>query len=517
MTTGRALSPVDRSTRHVSCVPWLRLTLLIPTSSDPALDPNPYPPQTRRMRIGDDPGAENVQPHRSFCNSIDGRDAALRPPRPRISGRKAERRLAFALGNFAPLDAARTAQRAVPTRLSAAVLRTCAAAVLMLLQTQARAAGSADQQKLAAANNSFAFKLLKQLAKDQPGTNIFISPFSASTALQMVCNGAGGQTLAEMQRVLGTAGMQPKAVNEASYVINESLNSRDTNVTLTTANAIWYRKGITVKPEFLACNRQFFGATVDALDFDNPLSADVMNAWAKGKTRGHIKSIVNGPIDNLTQLFLANAVYFKGKWEEPFKTNITRDRVFHLRGGVQETIPMMEQSREFMYRRGTGYQAVRLPYQGWGLGMYVFLPDPGSSPEQLLDVLNGAKWQRVTEPGFSEQKGTVVLPRFKLEYGVELKPTLTALGMKTAFGDADFSGIAARSTFISAVQQRTFVEVNEEGTEAAAVTLAPVSEGIEMPPTNPFEMIVDRPFLFLIEDKQTGTILFMGIVSDPKG
>jgi serine protease inhibitor len=379
----------------------------------------------------------------------------------------------------------------------------------------AHAASPADQQKLASANNGFAFRLLKQLAKDQPGANIFISPYSASTVLQMVCNGAGGQTRAEMQQVLGTTGLLPDALNGANKDFDKSLNSGNTNVVLTTANAVWYRKGTPVKPGFIACNQQFFGATVDALDFDDPHSVDIMNAWANEKTHGKINGIADGLIDPLTDLFLANAVYFKGKWEEPFEVKSTKDRVFHLRVGRQKKLPMMEQARRFTYRRGTGYQAVRLPYQGWNLAMYVFLPDVGFSPEKLLGIMSGDTWQRVTEPGFSEREGTVVLPRFKLEYGVELKQPLRAMGMKAAFGKADFSGISDRPLFISAVRQRTFVEVNEEGTEAAAVTGVAMDHGIAMNPPKPFEMIVDRPFLFLIEDKQTGTILFMGVVFDP--
>jgi serpin B len=147
--------------------------------------------------------------------------------------------------------------------------------------------------------------------------------------------------------------------------------------------------------------------------------------------------------------------------------------------------------------------------------MYVFLPDPGSSPEKLIGIMNGDTWQRVTEPGFERREGTVVLPRFKVEYGVELKEPLKALGMRAAFGKADFSGISDGTPFISAVRQRTFVEVNEEGTEAAAVTMAPTELSMPMNPPKPFQMIVDRPFLFLIEDQATRTILFMGVVYDP--
>jgi serpin B len=176
---------------------------------------------------------------------------------------------------------------------------------------------------------------------------------------------------------------------------------------------------------------------------------------------------------------------------------------------------MMEQTREFTYRQGSGYQAVRLPYQGWNLTMYVFLPDTGSSPEKLIGIMSGDTWQQVTKPGFEGREGTVVLPRFKVDYGVELKAPLGALGMRAAFGKADFSGISDRGLFVSAVRQKAFVEVNEEGTEAAAATAMTIeSTGPSVPP-KPFHMIVDRPFLFLIEDQQTRTILFMGVVYDP--
>jgi serine protease inhibitor len=393
-------------------------------------------------------------------------------------------------------------------------------AVLILLAGLHQVAASlADQQKLAAANNGFAFKLLRQLAKDQPSTNIFISPYSAATVLQMVGSGAVGQTKMEMQQVLGMTGLSSAVINGANKDIAQSLNGGNTNVILMTANAIWYRQGAPVKPEFIACNQQFFGATVDALNFADPHSVDIINAWANEKTHGKISRIADGMIDpKYTQLFLANAVYFKGKWAEPFDAKDTKDWPFHLRGGGQKNVPMMTQTKTFTYRRGTGYQAVRLPYQGENLAMYVFLPDTNSSPEKLLGIMNGDTWQRVTKPGFSEKEGTVVLPKFRLEYSVELKQPLQALGMKAAFDSlgADFSGIAPQ-LFISAARQKTFVEVKEEGTEAAAVTgIAMEAGGMMMPPPNPFQMIMDRPFLFLIEDSQTGTILFMGIMFDPQ-
>jgi serpin B len=391
--------------------------------------------------------------------------------------------------------------------------------LLLLAGLHQVAASPADEQKLAAANNGFAFKLLKQLAKDQPVANIFISPYSASTVLQMVGNGAAGRTKVEMQQVLGTTGLSSAVVNGANKDIASSLNNLNTNVILTTANAIWYRQGAPVKPDFTACNQQFFGATVAPLNFADPHSVDVINAWANEKTHGKISRIADGMIDPVwTRLFLANAVYFKGKWSDPFDANDTKDRSFYLRGGGQKIIPMMTKTKTFTYRRGTGYQAVRLPYEGENLAMYVFLPDTNSSPEKLLGIMNGDVWQRITKPGFREKEGTLVLPKFKLEYSVELNQPLQALGMQAAFDmdKADFFGIAPQ-LYISAARQKTFVEVKEEGTEAAAVTgIAPAMSGIEMPPPNPFQMIVDRPFLFLIEDNQTGTILFMGVMFDPQ-
>jgi serpin B len=387
---------------------------------------------------------------------------------------------------------------------------------MCVLAFGALAASEADQQKLAVADAGFAFKLLKEISKEQPRSNVFISPFSASAALQMVCNGAKGQTRLEVQRVLGTTALPPELVNGANRDFDKSLNGRGTNIILNAANAIWCQKGTSIKPEFISCNQQYFGATVGTLDFGDPGSVGVINTWASEKTHGRITGIADGLVNSLTELFLANAVYFKGMWEEPFELKDTKVRPFHLRGGHQKPLPMMEQARRFIYRQGSGYQAVRLPYRGWSLGMYVFLPDVGSSPEKLLSIMTGDTWQRVTKPGFGERRGTLVLPRFRLEYGVEMKRPLMALGMKSAFGSADLSGISEQSLFISAVRQRAFVEVNEEGTEAAAVTGMVASSLIERKPPKPFQMIVDRPFLFLIADEQTGVVLFMGVVFEPE-
>jgi len=382
----------------------------------------------------------------------------------------------------------------------------------------APAAAPTDQHKLASANTGFAFKLLKEIAKEQPAQNVFISPYSVSSVLQMVCNGARGKTKEEMQQVLGTSGMTLAAMNQANLNLSRAITTGCSNVVLNSANAIWYRKGIPVEPDFIACNKQFYQAQVEGLDFNDPASVGIMNAWVNERTCGRIPSIVVGPIDPLTYLYLANAVYFKGGWFTPFEAKETKERVFHLRGGQEKKLPMMTRTADFSYRRGTGYQAVRLPYKDWDLAMYVFLPEKDSSPEKLLGIMNGDNWQRITLPGFSERKGTLVLPRFRLDYGVDLKKPLRALGLRHAFEAADFSAMSSVPLFISEALQKTFVEVNEEGTEAAAATMVPGSSGIEMNPPKPFEMIVDRPFLFVIHHSGhngNGTILFMGVVFDP--
>lgn len=381
-----------------------------------------------------------------------------------------------------------------------------------------RAAPVTDEEKVAASDCGFSFRLLKELVKEEPARNVLVSPYSASTVLQMVCNGAGGRTKTEMSETLGTSGLQQNAINAATLRMQDSLNAAGTNVMLNIANAIWCRKNIVLKPAFVAENQQFFHAAVESLDFNDPWAAARINGWVAEKTHGRISDMVQAPLDPAIETILANAVYFKGKWTEPFEAKDTTNRVFHLRGGGQKQAPTMEQSRHFEYRRGSGYQAVRLAYEGGSLGMYIFLPDEGSSPDKLLSIMNGDTWQRVTRPGFSDHEGMLRLPKFRIEYGVELNRPLKALGMKQAFSPqaANLSGISDDGLFISQVLQKAFVEVNEEGTEAAVVTMV-MNEalGPEPPPPLPFRMIVDRPFLFLIEDQNTGVILFMGVVFDP--
>lgn len=385
-----------------------------------------------------------------------------------------------------------------------------------LASLQLAAAAEADQDRLISANNSFAFDLTAEVAKDQTNTNIFISPFSVSSVLQMVENGAAGQTKEEMQKVLHDSGFTSTTLNESFKEVNQRLASRK-NVTLNLANGIWFKQGFHLKPAFVAENKNFFQAELAAVNFDNPSSAQTINNWADKQTQGKIKDIVQYPFDPLTRVILANVIYFKGKWNTPFDKNQAKPRDFHLPSGKVKSAPMMVQSREFDYQEKPDFQAVRLFYQG-GFQMGVFLPAKKSSPQKLIESFKtSGNWQDNIQPGFNSRQGTLMLPKFRMEYAVRLNEPLETLGMKRAFSiNAEFSAMAVEPLNISEVKQKSFVEVNEEGTEAAAVTGISVSlMSAEIEPPKPFEMVVDRPFLFVISDSATGSILFIGIVNDP--
>ncbi|HEY4417062.1 MAG TPA: serpin family protein [Verrucomicrobiae bacterium] len=374
-----------------------------------------------------------------------------------------------------------------------------------------------DTGRLSAANNGFAFDLLKQIAMEQPGTNIFISPFSVSTALQMVGNGAAGETKAEMQRVLKTDGFETTELNEACRRVNQSLNSQS-DVALNLADGIWYQKGIHLKSSFITHSEYFFGADPAAIDFKKPQSAKIINDWVEEKTQGKIKDLFSFPFPPLTRMILANAIYFKGKWAEPFDKKRTKPRAYYLTDGEMKQTSMMWQSREFAYQETNDFQAVRLAYTGNRLQMYLFLPTTNSSPQKLLVDFTGGNWRDKIVPQFSMRQGTLIFPKFKMDYELQLNAPLRDLGLKRIFdgNTADFSEMADEPLFVSEIKQKSFVEVNETGTEAAAVTGVRVTMLADrMEPPKPFSMIVDHPFLFVIADGQTQSILFTGIIFDP--
>jgi serpin B len=253
------------------------------------------------------------------------------------------------------------------------------------------------------------------------------------------------------------------------------------------------------------------------VDFQKPQSAQAINDWADQKTQGKIQGVVQFPFPRLTRLVLANAIYFKGTWVEPFKKSLTKPRDFYPANGSAKPTPMMLQAGSFTYQETEDFQAVKLPYKG-GLQMELYLPNTNSNPSKLLaSFVAGGNWKQDVQHGFARHEGTVILPKFKIECQILLNDPLKALGVKTAFGKhADFSGIASEPLCISLVKQKSYVDVNEEGTEAAAVTtVTMVGMAVRRPPPDRFTMILDRPFFFVISDVGTGSILFMGVVNDP--
>ena len=364
------------------------------------------------------------------------------------------------------------------------------------------------------ANTQFGFNVFDEIRKTEQDENIFISPFSISVALAMTLNGAVGETEQAMTNTLQLQGLDTEAINVGYAGLRQTLLTADPKVTLAIANSLWARQGVPFNQSFLRRNAQFFGAEISALDFTDPRTVETINQWVDTNTNGKITKILD-EIDADAVLFLINAIYFKGTWQDEFDPSKTREDLFHLANGDIKAVPMMRQERWYPYHRGENFQAIRLAYADGQMGMYIFLPDRESDLNSFLENLNAESWENWMSQ-FYGQDVSLVMPKFKLEYERNLNDTLTALGMGIAFSSelANFSQMAPlENLYIGEVLHKTFVEVNEEGTEAAAVTSVAVRVTSVPPPPIPF--IVDRPFFFAIRDNQTKTVLFMGVVVDP--
>jgi serine protease inhibitor len=370
---------------------------------------------------------------------------------------------------------------------------------------------------LAAASNAFGFDLFQQLRRQEANKNVFFSPLSVTVALAMTYNGAAGETKNAMARALKIEGMKDIELNRASADLLKALKSSDPKIELAIANSLWARGGIKFNENFLASNRAFYDAEISTLDFSNPQSVATINRWVSASTKGKISKIIDN-IDPQKVMFLINAVYFKGQWQKRFEKTLTKEQPFYLPGGQKKPVPMMAQSGNYLYHRGDKFQAVNLPYGEGGVSLYLFLPDQGSSLDEFLKGLSFQKWEGWIN-NFNDTPGDVKLPRFKLDYEETLNDSLKAVGMGVAFNprEADFSGIRPeRDLFISEVKHKAVVEVNEEGTEAAAATSVGVTTTSIREPRERFSFVADRPFLMAIRDSKTGAILFMGAVMEPK-
>jgi serine protease inhibitor len=365
---------------------------------------------------------------------------------------------------------------------------------------------------------AFGFDAFHRLAREEPDSNLVLSPSSLAFALAMTYNGADGETASEMAEVLGVSGASLEVFNDSNAAWLAALREPDEGVQLAIANSMWIRDRFPVEADFVDRNQRHFDAAVERLDFDDPAAVDAINAWVAERTNDRIKEIIQ-EIDPLDMLFLINAVYFLGEWTVPFEEDGTSPGRFIRRDGTDVPIPMMSRSDTIDYLSGDGYQAVRLPYgETERFGMILLLPDQESTLEALYRDLDFARWRTLLtalEPTYVE----LHVPRFRVEWEKTLNEDLTALGMETAFlpNRADFSRINPDPRYddlhVSEVLQKTFLQVNEKGTEAAAVTS--VRMGVTSMPSYPV-LHFDRPFFLAIHDRATDTILFMGQITDPQ-
>lgn len=359
--------------------------------------------------------------------------------------------------------------------------------------------------KVAEASGAFGIRMLDKLGGDG---NVVISPLSISSALSMTLNGAAGATQKEMLDALGYDKLAPLQVNEASRSMRTLLGNVDPTVELRVANSIWAKQGQPFKPEFLTLNESAYGAKTTQLDFADPATPDTINRWVKEATNDKIDKIVD-QIGKDSVMFLINAVYFKGQWRTPFNKGATKDGPFTTAKGDKRNVPMMSHSASFGYAEDKGWKAAALPYGNGRIEMLVVLPAADLAP--LVKSFSEKGWPK-NLANLTEKQVVVKLPKFKLEYSETLNDSLQALGMKRAFTDqADFSGMSLDKLFVSNVKHKTYIEVDEVGTEAAAATSVEMA-ATSAPIDKPKEFVVDRPFLFVIRERQTGLVLFAGAV-----
>jgi serine protease inhibitor len=376
---------------------------------------------------------------------------------------------------------------------------------------------SKTTEQVVAADNLFGIELFQRvLANDTVTGNIFISPTSVALALAMTYNGADGETKAAMQETLRKQGLTAEQLNQSYKDLVDALVSVDPKVLLEIANSIWYRNDVDVLPEFISVNNTYYDAEVNAIVF-NEEAKDIINGWVAEKTHDKITEVIESiPEDAI--MYLINAIYFKGIWRSEFDKDKTTDKPFYLEDGSAVQVPTMQQQDTFRYFSNERMSAVELPYGQENFSMVILLPNTGKTTGDIVSALSVENWNAWLKE-FSDKDVVVHLPRLKFEYNKLLNNDLTDMGMGVAFSDhADFSKIdSTRDLMISKVIHKTFVEVNEEGTEAAAVTVVEIVETSVGPGENkgPVYFYVDRPFLFLIREKDTGAILFIGRVTNP--
>ncbi len=390
--------------------------------------------------------------------------------------------------------------------------------VLVLLPSPdvARASGEPTvDPRFVTAQTEFGLKLFSELRTAAPAENVFISPPSIAIALAMTANGASGETRDAMFGALELKGTNLDEMNGANQALLRDLQGRDPEATLRIANSLWAEQSFPFKPDFMRRVAELYSAEVASLPFDSG-AVQRINDWVGRRTEGRIEHIVDR-IGAYDVLFLINAIYFEGKWRDPFDPSATRDRPFTLLDGMLRNVPMMMTSGRYPYQEAPEFQAVRLPYGDGELSMIVFLPAAGSGLDAFCETLSAESWTTWMDR-FRPRRGTVFLPRFEISYGAELEKALSALGMGIAFdrNRADFGEMCTARVFISNATHKTFLKVDEEGTEAAGATSIRMETLSVDDVDDSFHMAIDRPFFCAVHDRRTDAVLFVGAIVDPE-
>lgn len=371
---------------------------------------------------------------------------------------------------------------------------------------------TAAESGIAAAVNEFSFRLLRAAQAQDPAATIFLSPLSASMALGMTMNGADGSTLAQMREALGFGSMPQAEVNAGYKGLITLLAGLDNTSDMAIANSIWAREGVPFAPAFLDAGRTWFDAEVQDVDFEDPATLALVNGWVKEKTGGKIPNLLDS-FDPDIVMALINAIYFKGAWRTPFDPKRTSTGTFRGTAG-DHSVPMMRRTGNFTVATGhPDFVAAELAYGNGAFAMTLLLPREGRTPAQVAAGLTPATWAGLVG-GLADAGGAeLVMPRLRLDYRRDLGTDLIGLGMTDAFSEqlADFSRLVVPppQLLITSVVQKTFLEVNEEGTTAAAATAVQV--GVT---SAPVPVILDRPFLLVLRERLSGTILFIGQISN---
>jgi serpin B len=373
---------------------------------------------------------------------------------------------------------------------------------------------TAKAGQIIASGNNFGIDLFVKTAKDE-SKNLMLSPLSASVALTMALNGADGETHNQMKEMLGyPTDMTLQEINSTYKSLVGQLLAADEKVNISLANALFYRNGFSVKAPYISTIRDDFDAEVEGLDFDQPSAITTINKWAADNTNQKITKVIE-EISAEAVMFLMNALYFKGSWTQKFDKALTTDQPFRLDDGTTVNVPTMAGKVGAIQFGTDSYKAAELPYGRKNFSMVVIVPN--STLNSFYDEFGANDWKEITsalDSNTNWSETNVLLPKFKFEYEKYLNEPLVDMGMVDAFNPsaADFSPISNTSIFISFVKQNTFVDVNEEGTEAAAVTTIGF-ELTSMPSTPTF--VVDKPFIFAIRERTTNTLLFIGKISNP--